>query len=66
MSEPTAAIMSNVVSKNKVLRYLDLSSNRLGEVIDFLFLILHMVIMNLIFIVFILGRWQRLGQKHLE
>ena len=33
MTEPTAALISNVIVQNKSLRYLDLSSNRLGPVI---------------------------------
>jgi hypothetical protein len=32
MTEPTAALISSVIVQNKSLRYLDLSSNRLGPV----------------------------------
>jgi hypothetical protein len=32
MTEPTAALISGVIIQNKTLRYLDLSSNRLGPV----------------------------------
>ena len=36
MTEPTAALISNVIVQNKTLRYLDLSSNRLGPVANLL------------------------------
>ena len=32
MTEPTASLIASVISQNKKLRYLDLSSNRLGPV----------------------------------
>ena len=32
MTEPTAALFASVILQNKVLRFLDLSSNRLGPV----------------------------------
>jgi hypothetical protein len=32
MTEPTAAMISTVIAQNSNLRYLDLSSNRLGPV----------------------------------
>jgi hypothetical protein len=37
MTEPTAALIAMVVSQNKTLKKLDLSSNRLGPVRDFIY-----------------------------